>query len=441
MAHAALAKVGVDVPITMCNGETASGTINTCNGNDCTSYIEEHGQNGKVLVTQPALWTENEGGFQTWGGAPPPGKEPYFWGRSIGDQSLSVMKWFARGGSHMNYYMWAGGNQFGRWTGDSITTMYAVDAMVCPDGLPHEPKFSQLTAMHRAIAAVSDRIVADVAQLNQGKHLAGGAEAYIYGGEAAGVAFIECLEGCADGTNRPVVVLNGHSFTLPAEPSSTLVDLQTGAELFGTQTAATQMTRRHTAGTTTVAAASERRVLRSVATPFRAGWQRWREPVLSTDVPPNTYAGNSSFAHPTPKEQTLFTMCLAPDPADAGARSKRSTYAFCETTVGAASPTPTKLSVGTTQATTLFAFVDGTFVARADELSHANVSPVTLNLDLSGAAPRSKSKAGVTITVLSEEMGYVSFPTFFLEIIPPPTKTSASVPGRVARGTLLSILR
>ena len=61
------------------------------------------------LVDQPALWTENEGGFQVWGGAPPPGQEPYFWGRPVADQALSVMKWFARGGSHMDYYMWAGG--------------------------------------------------------------------------------------------------------------------------------------------------------------------------------------------------------------------------------------------------------------------------------------------------------------------------------------------
>ena len=27
------------------------------------------------------------------------------------------------------------GNNYGRWTGDGITHMYAVDAIVCPDGL------------------------------------------------------------------------------------------------------------------------------------------------------------------------------------------------------------------------------------------------------------------------------------------------------------------
>ena len=102
MAQKALDAVEVKVPLTMCNGETANNTINTCNGNDCSHFLESHGQNGRILLDQPGLWTENEGGFQTWGGAPPPGAEPYFWGRSMADQALSVMKWFARGGSHMN---------------------------------------------------------------------------------------------------------------------------------------------------------------------------------------------------------------------------------------------------------------------------------------------------------------------------------------------------
>lgn len=42
-------------------GDSAPNTINTCNGQDCTSFISEHGQNGRILIDQPALWTENEG--------------------------------------------------------------------------------------------------------------------------------------------------------------------------------------------------------------------------------------------------------------------------------------------------------------------------------------------------------------------------------------------
>ena len=62
-----------DVPIAwgMCNGASADNTINTCNGGDCTKFIEENGQNGRVLIDQPALWTENwMGWFDSWGGSP-----------------------------------------------------------------------------------------------------------------------------------------------------------------------------------------------------------------------------------------------------------------------------------------------------------------------------------------------------------------------------------
>ena len=43
------------IPWEMCNGVSAANTINSCNSGDCTSFIEENGQNGRVLITQPAL--------------------------------------------------------------------------------------------------------------------------------------------------------------------------------------------------------------------------------------------------------------------------------------------------------------------------------------------------------------------------------------------------
>ena len=51
----------IKVPIAwgMCNGRSADNTINTCNSGDCTKFIESNGQNGRVLIDQPALWTEN----------------------------------------------------------------------------------------------------------------------------------------------------------------------------------------------------------------------------------------------------------------------------------------------------------------------------------------------------------------------------------------------
>lgn len=51
-------ETGINTPVGMCNGNSAPTTINTCNGGDCTSFIDSNGQNGQVLKTQPAMWTE-----------------------------------------------------------------------------------------------------------------------------------------------------------------------------------------------------------------------------------------------------------------------------------------------------------------------------------------------------------------------------------------------
>jgi hypothetical protein len=69
------------VPLIMCNGESAKNTIVTSNDADATSWLEKHGQSGKILVSQPAIWTEMEGGFQTWGGSAQKPGTYYMWGR------------------------------------------------------------------------------------------------------------------------------------------------------------------------------------------------------------------------------------------------------------------------------------------------------------------------------------------------------------------------
>jgi hypothetical protein len=97
---------GVDVLWGMCNGNSASNTVNSCNGGDCTSFIETNGQNGKVLITQPALWTENwMGWFASWGDGGPGGNWPTFDATSQArGKSEGMLRWFARGGSHVNFY-------------------------------------------------------------------------------------------------------------------------------------------------------------------------------------------------------------------------------------------------------------------------------------------------------------------------------------------------
>jgi len=141
----------------MCNGQSANNTINTCNGKECTKFIESNGQNGRVLIDQPPLWTEAEGGFQVWSGSP---SDPtsYFWGQSTSGEAYNMAQWFARGGSHANYYMFSGGSNIERWAGAGITQYYAVDGPVCPDLLPHEPKYSHLTGLHMQVAKYAPHI-------------------------------------------------------------------------------------------------------------------------------------------------------------------------------------------------------------------------------------------------------------------------------------------
>jgi hypothetical protein len=90
----------------MCNGASALNTINSCNSGDCTGFIEANGQNGRVLISEPALWTENwMGWFASWGDNGPAGGWPTY--DSTGQsrsKAAGLLRWFARGGSHVNQY-------------------------------------------------------------------------------------------------------------------------------------------------------------------------------------------------------------------------------------------------------------------------------------------------------------------------------------------------
>lgn len=155
------ARLETSVVWLMCNGDSADNTVNTCNGEDCVSFIESNGQSGRVLVDQPALWTENEGGFQIWGDSPN-NPSNYFWGRTASNLAYATLRWIARGGSHVNYYMWWGGSNRGNFAGAGITTAYAYDAVLCPDGQKHQPKFDHLAAMHMTLRPKATTLLASV---------------------------------------------------------------------------------------------------------------------------------------------------------------------------------------------------------------------------------------------------------------------------------------
>ena len=68
--------------------------------------------------------------------------------------------------------MYAGGNNFGRTAGDAITTAYATDVNVCPDGLPNEPKFTHLGNAAAASASAAKILLEDDPQANAAVPLA-----------------------------------------------------------------------------------------------------------------------------------------------------------------------------------------------------------------------------------------------------------------------------
>ena len=174
----------VAVPVLMCEGSVAPNAVAACNGPTCAEFLEDPSSHDaiveetddgvdskRVLVDFPGVWTEMEGGYQTWGGSPDR-PTAYFWGRGADDAARATLAWFARGGAHANYYMYAGGNNFGRTAGDAITTAYATDVNVCPDGLPNEPKFTHLGNMHAALASAAKILLEDDPQANAAVPLA-----------------------------------------------------------------------------------------------------------------------------------------------------------------------------------------------------------------------------------------------------------------------------
>jgi Glycosyl hydrolases family 35 len=108
------------------------------------------------------------GGFQIWGDDP---RHPsdYYWGRTARDVAYQTLKWFARGGAHLNYYMFWGGSNFGRAAAAGIANMYASDAALCPSGQRRQPKFDHLAALHEALAEAAPVLLKAPTALHQNR--------------------------------------------------------------------------------------------------------------------------------------------------------------------------------------------------------------------------------------------------------------------------------
>uniref|UniRef100_H3HE36 Beta-galactosidase n=1 Tax=Phytophthora ramorum TaxID=164328 RepID=H3HE36_PHYRM len=193
-------RLDTSIPWIMCYANAAENTILSCNDNDCVDFAVKH---VKERPSDPLVWTEDEGWFQTWQknkNNPLPNDQ-----RTPEDMAYAVARWFAVGGAAHNYYMYHGGNNYGRAASAGVTTMYADGVNLHADGLSNEPKRSHLRKLHEALIECNDVLMSNDRQLlhphelplvdEQAIEASAEQRAFIYGPEDGPnrVAFLENL--------------------------------------------------------------------------------------------------------------------------------------------------------------------------------------------------------------------------------------------------------
>ncbi|XAR60280.1 Beta-galactosidase [Bertholletia excelsa] len=194
------------VPWIMCQQYDAPDpVINTCNSFYCDQFMPNS-------PNKPKMWTENwPGWFKTFGA-----RDPH---RPPEDIAFSVARFFQKGGSLQNYYMYHGGTNFGRTSGGPfITTSYDYDAPIDEYGLPRLPKWAHLRELHRAIKLCERALLnSEPTRLSLGPLQ----EADVYADSSgACAAFIANV----DDKNDKIVEFRNLSYHLPAWSVSILPD-------------------------------------------------------------------------------------------------------------------------------------------------------------------------------------------------------------------------
>ncbi|KAM5584077.1 beta-galactosidase 8 [Rosa sericea] len=193
------------VPWVMCQqADAPSSVINTCNGFYCDQFTPNSN-------STPKIWTENwSGWFLSFGGAVPQ--------RPVEDLAFAVARFYQRGGTFQNYYMYHGGTNFGRSSGGPfIATSYDYDAPLDEYGLLRQPKWGHLKDVHKAIKLCEAAMVAtDPTISSLGQNI----EAAVYKSGSVCSAFLANVDTKSDAT----VTFNGNSYKLPAWSVSILPD-------------------------------------------------------------------------------------------------------------------------------------------------------------------------------------------------------------------------
>ncbi|KAL6524620.1 Beta-galactosidase 10 [Orobanche hederae] len=197
------------IPWIMCQQFDPPDTvIDTCNSFYCDQFKP-------ISPNKPKFWTENwPGWFKTFGASDPH--------RPSEDVAYSVARFFQKGGSLINYYMYHGGTNFGRTSGGPfITTSYDYDAPIDEYGMARCPKWGHLKDLHRSIK-LCEHALLNGKPSNQ--PLGPSQEADVYEDSLSGAcaAFISNM----DGENGKTVIFRNRSVDLPAWSVSILPDCE-----------------------------------------------------------------------------------------------------------------------------------------------------------------------------------------------------------------------
>lgn len=127
---------------------SAEGSLETINAFRAHEMLPQY---LRAHPSSPALWTENwTGWYQTWGGVLP--------ARDPAELAYSTARFFAAGGSGVNYYLWHGGTNFGRESMYLLTTSYEFGAPLDEYGLP-STKALHLARLNRALQTCSAEFI------------------------------------------------------------------------------------------------------------------------------------------------------------------------------------------------------------------------------------------------------------------------------------------
>lgn len=203
------------IPWIMCQQDEFSDLIMTCNGWYCDNWISAH---VKAFPNQPSLWTEAwDGWFQDWGEARPT--------RPPEDLAFAVARWFARGGSGYNLYMFHGGTNWGRTAGGPfIITSYDYNAPLTEIGRPNEPKYTHLAHLHGLLTRYADALLGN--PIPVAESLGSNLEAHRYGTGAGSIVFLSNIN---SGSGVANVTYDGRSYLLPPWSVTIVVDGSTVA--------------------------------------------------------------------------------------------------------------------------------------------------------------------------------------------------------------------